>query len=290
MNMDRLEESVIYYLKDGLWFAIKRFWFLAILFVCVFAYFGNSHIKKIPHRFQVVYIVRITKLKNLDYKSEIIKGSIVQGKDKFKRAGMSNDDILKLLTSKHLYKRTSFQKLYDVGPLITEISLPEDSSLLTIRGEGKNKLKVRKKIDSIFQEIRSNFKESKVEYLENLDLRLKAYKNDQSRTSYLLGEVDKVINEFGLTDTLIKQRNVLRSDNVNLRYKILDLENLKKSEIGKDHKIATILSTDYPITKRRAFYYVLAALSSFPLTVVIIFLISVFRFKNLPPLVPAVSK
>ncbi len=290
MNMDRFEEIAIYYLKDGLWFAVKRFWFLTIIFVCVFAYFGSSHIKKIPHRFQVVYIVRVTKLKSLDYKSEIIKGSAVQGKGKFKRAGLSNNDILKLLSSKHLYKRTSLQKLYDEGPLITEISLPDESSLLTIRGEGESKLKVRNKIDEIFQEIRSNFKESKVEYLEDLDLRLKAYKNDKNRTSYLLGEVDKVIDEFGLTDTLIKQRNVLRADNVNLKYKILDLENLKKSEIGKDHRVATVLATDYPVTKRRAFYYVIAGLLSFPVTILTLFLISIFRFKSLPPLIPSVSK
>lgn len=290
MNLDRLEEMLFYYLKEGLWISIKRFWILIILFVGIFAYLGNSRINKIPHRYQIAYIVRISKLKSLDYKSEIIKGAVIHGSRKSKRPGLSNSDILKLLRSKYLSHKSVMQKLYDEGPFITEISLPEDSSLLTIRGEGREKILVRREIDSVFQEIRANFKEAKVEYLSELDMRLDALKNDINRTKYLLGQVDKVIDEYGLTDTLIKQRNVLRADIVELRYKILDLENLNKSEIIKDHRVATTISSEYPVTKRKAFYYILAGLLSIPVSILTILGISILRFNNLPPLVPSFLK
>lgn len=286
--MGDFESRLFDFLILSLWHCFRKCWPLLFLTPILFVCLSKGKIEEIPTRYQVVGVVKMGFLSVRSFKSAILeKISDVTKRAPIEEAmGLQKEDLNVVLNARFINHRGKNKNMWDKGPFLTSIEFPEKSSLVIIKAEAQNRDDGVKSVKEVISFLEIKFSKNKRIFVETIMKRVSTLQEDYSRVSVALGKIDKVEKEFGFTPLLSNQRNELIVHEALLRYMILDVKGQLDSTSIKNFEIISLTEGVYPVTKRKIIFYISAAAVGGIFGAIMIFAVSIFYYRFVPPPIP----
>lgn len=286
--MSNLEKELVKYLTESIFLSLKRTWPLLFILLGGSIFLSSKYIKRLPKRYAISAIVKIGKLEKRSYKSGILDDmkKVTAADPLISTVGLKSTDLEILLKNKYLNHRSKLKKIEDKGPFITDIQVPYDSKLIVIKAESVDIEKGKMVIQVVIDDLKKRFDDQKSVLLSEVNSRLIIIKKDHQKIKNQIKKVNEISNEVGFSPVLNQQLKDLMDHEARLRYMMIDVEGQLASDKVSQFDVLSISNSKYPVTIRKAFYYIAISVVCFISYIFILLFFGLYCHKELPPILP----
>lgn len=288
MKIDDLEKEAVKFLTESVPRSVKRTWPLFFLFLGASIYVARPIVEKLPVRHGIKAIIKTGKIEKQSYKSGVLGNIKKLGlEDPMEHAvGLSSSDLEILLRGKYTNHRSKLRRITDRGPFVTTIDVPSESKLILIAAESVDMVKGREIVSIVIDDLKERFNKEKITIESEVSKRLAILKADHDAVKIQLGRINHAIEEVGFSPVLSQQKNELIRHETKLRYMLIDIEGQLSADKLSQFKVLSFSTTKYPVTTRKAVYYIFILVVVFVIHVFIVLLIAFRMHSILPPILP----
>jgi hypothetical protein len=285
VKLENLEKEAIKFITESIPMSLKFTWPIFFLTFVTGYFVFEPIISKLPVRYGVSAIIKTGKIEKRSYKSRILDDlDRVVEEDAMEHAvGLSSSDLEILLRGKYMNHRSKLKKISDEGPFLTEINVPRESKLILINAESVDIKKGKDIVGIVIKDLQTRFNKEKKIIEEEVQKRLDILVSDHKKIQAQLKRINLVSEEIGFSPVLNQQKNELIKHETKLRYMLIDIKGQLNSDKLSQFKVLSLNSSKYPVTIRKAVYYVLLGVLSLILQVLVTLFVGAFNHTKMPP-------
>jgi len=205
--------------------------------------------------------------------------------DVYSQFGYNIGDLQHVIKSKFVRSGSNWRgEISNGNARITMFKLKRNSALVQVEGRGANKKILLNEVRRLTQFMQLNYDKGKAKLLKEINFNKKIYEDEYKRIKRELKRTLTFEKEFGYTSELVNRRINYEAKEIEMRYKIHDINIALSDKYIEDFKILNVYITDNPKRYFNKNILMLIYLSiAFVCSIAALIIISVFRMKSLPP-------